>query len=128
VTPTAAACVEPASNVSLLTGSWYVTVHRMTSLHAHVSIAVGSDSECLHRCTSSHTFWLRLSATASGRYDIGGCTRADHAPRPWRVETFNSNEPRSADKLVDVVGLYFVCNSKLSNRVMYGLTLRFGGL
>ena len=38
----------------------------------------------------------------------------------WRVETFNvSNDPRLAEKLVDVVGLYFVRNSNLSNRVTY---------
>ncbi len=55
--------------------------------------------------------------------------RADHGLKPWRVETFNvSNDPRFAEKLVDVVGLYVVRNSNLSNRVTYIRKLRFGGL
>jgi len=55
--------------------------------------------------------------------------RADHGLKPSRVETFNvSNDPRFAEQLVNVVGLYFVRNSNLSNRVTYILKLRFGGL
>src|SRR5271169_2054979 len=61
------------------------------------------------RPADTSTHWTTRSLAA--RFEVGkdaiARVWADHNLKPWRVDTFKvSTDPRSEEKLVDVVGLY----------------------